>query len=643
MHKSLSPFGERVDILVHCGMGVIMKDLLSKVNWPEDLHQFTFKDMKLLSEEIREFLIDTISKTGGHLASNLGVVELTIALHYAFDLSKDKLIWDVGHQSYVHKILTGRKDKLSTIRQMDGLSGFPKREESNYDTFDTGHSSTSISAAVGIARARDLKKEDYNVLAVIGDGALTGGMSFEALNDIGKNNTKLIVILNDNEMSISENVGGLSTHLSKARTATRYLNTKQDIDNLLVKIPGAGKAIKNFLRTLKEGVKKMILPNMIFEEIGLTYLGPIDGHNIAEMVDVFERAKYINEPVLIHVCTKKGRGYEYAEERPNDYHGVSAFNIETGQSIKKVTIPTYSDVFGNKLCEIAENNNKVVAISAAMIDGTGLCEFLKKYPSRIFDVGIAEQHAVTMAAGFAVNQMVPVVALYSSFLQRAYDQIVHDVATQNLHVVFAVDRAGIVGNDGETHQGVFDTGFLTQLPNMTVMAPADYNELNSMLEFAVNKFNGPIALRYPRGSSSMSISNSAKEIEIGKGLIVNEGDDMTIIAYSHMVEVAVDIAEKLKKENINVEVINLRFLKPLDDNLILKSATKTNKVLIIEETSNDAGMYNKINGLLPKTIDVLVKTFPDIFIKHGNPNDIYKKYGFDSDSIIKNIKDRFKF
>ncbi len=620
-----------------------MKDLLSKVNWPEDLYQFTYKDMELLSEEIREFLIDTISKTGGHLASNLGVVELSIALHYAFDLKKDKLIWDVGHQSYVHKILTGRKDKMSTIRQIDGLSGFPKREESKYDTFDTGHSSTSISAALGIARARDLKGEDYNVIAVIGDGALTGGMSFEALNDVGKNNTKLMVILNDNEMSISENVGGLSTHLSKARTATRYLNTKQGLENFLIKIPGAGKAIKNFLRTIKEGVKKMIIPSMIFEEIGLTYLGPIDGHDIAELVDVFERAKHIKEPVLIHVCTKKGKGYEYAEKRPNNYHGVSAFDIETGEPLKRTTALSYSDVFGAKLCKLAKHNEKIVAISAAMIDGTGLCEFQKKFPNRIFDVGIAEQHAVTMAAGFAVNEMTPVVAIYSSFLQRAYDQIVHDVATQNLHVVFAVDRAGIVGNDGETHQGVFDSGFLTQIPNMTVMAPSDNKELNLMLEFAVNKFKGPVAIRYPRGSSSMDIPNSEKEIEMGKGVISGEGEDLTIIAYGNMLEIAVDIANKLKNENISVEIVNLRFLKPLDTDTILKSADKTKKVLIIEEVSGEAGIFNKIISILPKDIEILSKTFPDIFIKHGNTADIYIKYGLDGDSIVKNIKNKFEF
>lgn len=617
-----------------------MSNLLDKVNWPEDLHQFTYKELALLSDEIREFLIDSVSKTGGHLASNLGVVELTIALHYAFDLKKDKLIWDVGHQSYIHKILTGRKDKMNTIRQMDGLSGFPKREESEYDVFDTGHSSTSISAAIGIARSRDIKGEDFNVIALIGDGAMTGGMSFEALNDVGKNNTRLIVILNDNGMSISENVGGLSTHLSKKRTNSSYLNTKQDIEKFLIKMPRVGKHIKAFLRRIKEGIKKMILPSMIFEELGLTYLGPINGHDIEELVDVFERAKRIKEPVLIHVCTKKGMGYEFAEQNPDEYHGVSAFNVETGEALNKSNTLSFSDMFGKKLCDIAENNDKVVAISAAMIDGTGLCEFKEKFPNRIFDVGIAEQHAVTMAGGFAVNGIVPVVAIYSSFLQRSYDQIVHDIATQNLHVVFAIDRAGIVGNDGETHHGVFDVGFLTQIPNMTVMAPADYNELNSMLEFAVNKYNAPIAIRYPRGASTVNVANSTKEIEHGKGVVVNEGNDLTIIAYGKMLELAIDTANKLKNENINVEVINLRFLKPLDTELIIKSVNKTKKALIIEENCAEAGISSNIISILPKDIEYITKTFPDTFIKHGNVAHIYKKYGFDSDSIIKEIKSK---
>lgn len=620
-----------------------MSDFLSKVNFPDDLNKLTYKEMDILAEEIRNFLIDTISKTGGHLASNLGVVELTIALHYAFELDKDRLIWDVGHQSYVHKILTGRKDMMSTIRQMDGLSGFPKREESKYDVFDTGHSSTSVSAAVGIARARDLKEENYNVIAVIGDGALTGGMAFEALNDVGKKKTNLIVILNDNEMSISKNVGGLSMHLSKARTATRYLNTKKDIEKLLERIPGAGKVIRAFLRRIKEMIKKMIIPSMVFEELGFTYLGPISGHNIPELVDVLERAKKMNEPVLIHVLTKKGRGYEYAEENPNVFHGVSAFNVETGEALKKSTKPSYSDIFGDKLCEIAKTNNKVVAISAAMIGGTGLNRFYDLYPNRIFDVGIAEQHAVTMAAGMAVNDMIPVVAVYSTFLQRAYDQIVHDVATQNLHVVFAIDRAGIVGNDGETHQGVFDYGFLMQIPNITIMAPSDYNELNSMLEFAINEHNGPIELRYPRGASTMNVNNSNHKIELGKGIVVNEGKDLTIVAHGNMVQVAVKVRNLLIDKGIEAEIINLRFLKPLDTELINKSLKKTNKLVILDETSEDSSVSMKIvSSIEDKNIKTIIKTFPDIFIKHGNVDDIFKKYKLDAVSIADDILEGLK-
>lgn len=619
-----------------------MNNILDQVNSPEDLHELTYDEMNLLSSEIREFLLETLSKTGGHLASNLGVVELTLALHYAFNLEKDKLIWDVGHQSYVHKILTGRKDKMDTIRQIDGLSGFPKRSESNYDVFDTGHSSTSISAAIGMARARDIKNEQYNVISVIGDGALTGGMAFEALNDIGKAKTKLIVVLNDNEMSISENVGGLSTHLSKSRTKTRYLSTKKELETLLENTPFIGKSIKIFLHKIKEGIKKMIIPSMLFEELGLTYLGPIDGHNISDMVEVFESAKKFNEPVLIHVCTKKGKGYKYAEERPNDYHSVSAFDIKTGKVLKKSSNSSFSDKFGDKLCEIASTNEKVVAISAAMIDGTGLANFAKKFPDRTYDVAIAEQHAVTMAAGMAINGIVPVVALYSSFLQRAYDQIVHDVATQNLHVVIAIDRAGIVGNDGETHQGVFDEGFLIQIPNMTVLAPANYLELENMLEFAVNKYYGPIAIRYPRGSSELTINNYSMPIIYGKGVIVDEGNDITIVTHGRMVSIATKVRDILKEKGIDVEVLNLRFLKPLDKELINKSVKKTNNVLILDETSRDSSICDRVIALLENSPNTIIKTFPDEFVKHGNVDDLFKKYRMDAESIAEDIARNIK-
>ena len=623
-----------------------MYELLSKVNGPKDLDQFTYRELEKLATEIREFLINSVSKTGGHLASNLGVVELTIALLYSFDFDKDKMVWDVGHQSYVHKILTGRRDQMETIRQMNGLSGFPKRKESKYDFFDTGHSSTSVSAAVGMARARDLKKEDYNVVAVIGDGALTGGMAYEALNDVGKNNSKLIVILNDNEMSISENVGGMSTHLSKARTATRYLNTKAGIENFLGKMPVAGKGIKKFLRSIKEGIKKMILPSMIFEELGFTYLGPINGHDISELNLVLERAKKIKEPVVIHVLTKKGKGYKLAEENPNDYHGVSAFDKEQGV-VKKQGSTSFSSVFGNKLCDLSVANDKIVAISAAMIDGTGLQVYQNKYPNRIFDVGIAEQHAVTMAAGMSVNGLTPVVAIYSTFLQRAYDQIVHDVATQNIHVVFAIDRAGIVGNDGETHQGLLDVGFLTEIPNLTVMAAADYYELEEMLDFAINKFNGPIALRYPRGSSSSNICSENIPIELGKSVAVKEGKDITIVAYGKMVENAIKAAELLKEKGIVAEVVNLRFLKPLDFDTIVSSVDKTKRLFVLEESTLDSGVFYKISSEVERQLGASVPInrvcFPDEFIEHGNTGDIYKKYGLDSEAVCDFIIQNYEF
>ncbi|MFA9422592.1 MAG: 1-deoxy-D-xylulose-5-phosphate synthase [Sedimentibacter sp.] len=610
---------------------------LDKINSPLDLRQLKISELNILSNELRDFIIKCVSKTGGHIASNLGVVELTIALHYGFNTPEDKIIWDVGHQAYVHKILTGRKNEMSTLRQFNGLSGFPKRSESIYDCFDTGHSSTSISAAMGMARARDLKKEKYEIVAVIGDGALTGGMSFEALNDAGRSNTKFIIILNDNDMSISPNVGGLSRYLGKVRTDTRYLSTKKDVQKLLNKMPVGGKRLESFIKRAKDGIKKMVVPGMLFEELGLTYMGPIDGHNINELLEAFKIAKNIEGPILMHVITKKGKGYKFAEERPNEYHGVSPFDIETGKNLKQSLIQTYSDIFGNKLCEIAEKNENVVAITAAMTDGTGLKNFAKKYPKRIFDAGIAEAHAVTMAAGLAANGIVPVVALYSSFLQRAYDQIIHDVAMQNLHVVFAVDRAGLVGNDGETHQGIFDESFLVQIPNMTVMAPADYRELESMLDFAINNFDGPIAIRYPRGSIKEYINNSYIKIEKGCGIVVEEGRDITIAATGKMVSTAINVREILKSSNIDAEVLNLRFIKPLDENMLLKSLNKTKKAVIIDEAPSYGAAAVSIKSIIPKEIDVMLKTLPDKFIKQGSIEELLKENKMDPQSIADDI------
>ncbi len=610
---------------------------LDSINSPQDLRKLNINELKTLSAELREYILDSVSKTGGHLASNLGVVELTIALHYALNTPEDKIIWDVGHQSYIHKILTGRKNQMLTLRQLNGLSGFPKRSESIYDVFDTGHSSTSISAAIGMARARDLKKDNYEVVAVIGDGALTGGMAFEALNDAGRSNTKLIIVLNDNEMSISPNVGGLSHYLSMVRTDERYLTTKKDVEKLLNGLPVGGKTIKSLLKRAKDGIKKMVVPGMLFEELGLTYMGPIDGHNIEELMESFKAAKNIEGPLIMHVITKKGKGYTYAEKRPNEFHGVNPFNVVTGEKIKKSNVPSYSEVFGAKLTEIADKNTNVVAITAAMTDGTGLSGYAKRHPDRIFDAGIAEQHAVTMAAGLAVNGIVPVVALYSSFLQRAYDQVIHDVALQNLHVVLAVDRAGLVGNDGETHQGVFDEAFLIQIPNMTVMAPADYVEFESMIEYAVNEFDGPIALRYPRGCSINNINNSNNKIELGKGYVAAEGNDITLVASGSMVNTALHVREMLKAAGIDAEVLNLRFIKPLDKELILNSVNKTKKAVIINEGPL-FGTAMFIKDIIPNSVEVTLKTLPDKFIKHGSVDELLMENKLDAKSIADEIK-----
>lgn len=608
--------------------------LLDNINAPQDIRHLNMDELDILCGELREYVLESVSKTGGHLASNLGVVELTVALHRVFNTPSDKIVWDVGHQTYVHKILTGRKNEMSTLRQFKGLSGFPKRSESVYDVFDTGHSSTSLSAAMGMARARDLQNEDYEIIAVIGDGALTGGMAFEALNDAGRSNTKLLIILNDNEMSISRNVGGLSRYLSRIRTTKGYLSTKKDVEKLLNKTAVGGK-IKAFLKRAKDGIKQIVVPGMLFEELGLTYMGPVDGHNVHEIIESLETAKNIEGPLLMHVITKKGKGYKFAEERPNEFHGVPAFNIETGERLKKSS-QTYSNFFGMKMCEIAEKNKNVAAITAAMTDGTGLTEFAKKFPKRIYDAGIAEQHAVTMAAGLAVSGIIPVVALYSSFLQRAYDQVIHDVALQNLHVVFAIDRAGLVGDDGETHQGVFDEGFLSLIPNMTVLSPADYREFGNMLDFAVS-LDGPVAIRYPRGSMNGNISNSDKEIVLGKGFIVEEGSDITIAAAGKMVNTALKVREILKSENIDSEVLNLRFIKPFDEELIIKSVNKTKALVIIDEAPVYSSYSMNVCNILPKNIDVLLKTFPDEFIKQGSIEELLKENKLDADSIAADI------
>lgn len=612
--------------------------LLDSVKSPEDIKKLNNQQLEELAEELREFLIEKVSKTGGHLASNLGVVELTLALHHVFDTPKDKIVWDVGHQSYVHKILTGRHAQFDTLRQSGGISGFPKVKESPHDCFDTGHSSTSISAALGIAKARDIKQENYSVIAVIGDGALTGGMAFEALNDAGRSPNNLIVILNDNEMSISANVGGLSRYLSKIRTEPIYFKVKEDIDIILSKIPAIGKSAAKALDTVKGTIKYIIMPGVLFEELGFKYLGPINGHDIAGLKKVLSRAKKIKGPVLIHVCTQKGKGYSHAEENPHVFHGISPFEIETGE-VKVNNGMSYSDFFGSKLLEMAEKDKSIVAITAAMPQGTGLDRFSKQYPDRFFDVGIAEQHAVTFAAGLASNGLKPVFAVYSSFLQRAYDQILHDVAVQDLHVVFAIDRAGIVGEDGETHQGLFDLSYLSHIPNMTVMAPCDYNEFSAMMEYALMKHKGPVAIRYPRGKGAEKLADSVN-ISFGQASLIREGKDASIIAAGNMVETAIKAAEELSKLNISAEVINARFIKPLDVKTIINSAQKTGKVFTLEDNTIIGGFGSSVLSLINSSgISAKVKMlgYPDKFIHHGSRSDLIKEFKLDTESIVKEI------
>lgn len=610
--------------------------LLDGINSPSDLKKLSYKEKDMLSNEIRTKIINTISKTGGHLASNLGVVELTIALHSVFNTPKDKIVWDVGHQTYVHKILTGRKDEFDTIRQLNGLSGFPKIKESEYDCFNTGHSSTSISAALGMARARDLKNEDNNVIAVIGDGALTGGMALEALDDAGNSKTRLIVVLNDNEMSISKNVGGISRFLTKIRTKKFYKKSNNFVRKILERIPGFGTFVIKLARKIKYSIKQLVIPNMFFEDLGFKYLGPVDGHDIERVEWILNLAKKEKEPVVVHIITKKGKGYKFAEENPDSFHATSSFDIETGKSIK-IKDKDYSRVFGEKLVELAEKNEKIVAVTAAMADGTGLKEFKKKYPKRFFDVGIAEQHALCMAAGMAKEGFIPVVPIYSSFYQRAFDQVIHDVCMQNLPVVMCVDRAGLVGQDGETHQGIFDLSFFNLIPNITIMAPKDFKELEEMIEFAVN-LKAPVVIRYPRGTESKKIKFEKEEkIELGKAEILSQGKDITIVSIGKMVARAVEVKEELEKEKIEAEVINVRFLKPFDEKTIINSIKKTKKVITIEDNTVIGGLASKVQELISNNeeSDVQFKAFglPDTFIEHGKVEELEEKYGLDAKTI----------
>ncbi len=616
-----------------------MYTLLNEYKDPGQIKKMSLKQLNEFSNEIREFLVEKVSKTGGHLASNLGVVELTISLYNVFDFEKDKLIWDVGHQAYVHKILTGRKDKFDTLRQYGGLSGFPKRNESRYDMFDTGHSSTSLSAALGMAKARDLKGEKNDVVAVIGDGALTGGMAFEALNDIGYSKTKMIIILNDNQMSISKNVGGMSTYLSKVRLDPNYNKLKEEVDNAISKIPNIGKGMTASIKKIKNGIKQIMVPSMLFEDMGIKYLGPIDGHNIKDVSKVLQLAKDIKGPVIIHVITKKGKGYEFAEKNPGKFHGIGPFNCDSGE-ISGKSGKGYSSAFGDTIVKLAEEDDRIVAITAAMKDGTGLTKFAERFPKRFFDVGIAEQHAVTMAAGMSCAGLKPIFAVYSTFLQRAYDQVIHDICIQNLHVIFAIDRAGIVGNDGETHQGIFDLSYLSQMPNMTIMCPKCTEELQYMFKWAVN-FNGPVAIRYPRGGDNDKVLLSPiKNYKLGKWEVLLKSGNIALIATGKMVQTAVLVREKLKDSGINISVINAVFVKPIDADLLKTLVEKDYTIITLEDNVTHGGfgsMVLEFVNSLHKNTKVYNLGFKDEFVTHGNVNILYKLYGLDVDGIIKSI------
>ena len=613
--------------------------VLDTIKGPEDVKRLSEEERKELAAEIREFLIETTSRTGGHLASNLGVVELTIAMFCALNLPKDKIIWDVGHQSYTHKILSGRKDNFDGLRQYGGLSGFPKRKESPFDAFDTGHSSTSISAGLGMAQGRDLLGEDYSIVSVIGDGALTGGMAYEALNNAGRLKTNFIIVLNDNNMSISENVGGMSRYLNNLRADEGYNLLKKNVAGTLSRIPMIGSDLVGTLLRTKNSIKQLLIPGMWFENMGITYLGPVDGHDIKGLIRIFSEAKKINRAVLIHVITKKGKGYRPAEKNPSAFHGVEPFDIETGKPLRKKEHPGYTDVFSREICRLAAENPKIVAVTAAMPDGTGLKRFSKEYPDRFFDVGIAEEHAVTFAAGMAKSGLKPVFAVYSSFLQRAYDQILHDVCLQNLPVVFAIDRAGLVGKDGATHQGIFDLSYLATIPNLTIMAPKNKWELSDMLKFAIAA-DTPMAIRYPRGDACDLWKEKRAPIESGKAEVLCEGTEVALFAIGSMVETAWKVMEKLQERGISATVVNARFAAPLDKECICGLAQKHRLLVTLEENVASGGMGEHVAALLMEEqsrIKLLRIAVPDTFVEHGDVDTLYRVLGMDADTVTNRI------
>lgn len=609
-----------------------MYSILNRIKNPDDLKGLSISELETLSAEIRDFLVHSVSKTGGHLASNLGVVELTVAMHTVFHAPKDKIVFDVGHQSYVHKILTGRMDGFATLRQLGGMSGFPKTNESEYDCFNTGHSSTSLSAALGLARGRDLRGEDYNVVALFGDGALTGGMMYEALNDAGRSKTNLIAILNDNAMSISRNVGAISKYLRILRSKPAYFKSKRIVERFLNRIPVVGKKLSSWIKKLKLGIKHWFLPVTIFEDLGFEYLGPVNGHNIKSLLAVLEQAKKLGGPVFIHVHTKKGKGYALAEQNPQKFHGISKFNVDSGEL--KASAKDYSSVFGDTLCAIAKENPSVAAITAAMPVGTGLSKFSKQFPRRFFDVGIAEQHAMTLAAGLSASGTVPVIALYSSFLQRAYDQVLHDICLQNLHVVICIDRAGIVGADGETHQGIYDISFLSHMPNLSILSPCNFKELSDMLCYAVNEHDGPIAIRYPRGTTQAGDCDIP--FSYGKSALLEKGTDLTILAAGRMVKTAQDVAHALHAHGITSDVLSLRTVKPLDESAVLASAHKTGHVITLEDHIAIGGIGSLVSSLFTRrNTKALLHSFafPDEPVTHGTISELDRLYGLDAVSI----------
>ncbi|MEJ8545482.1 1-deoxy-D-xylulose-5-phosphate synthase [Brevibacillus borstelensis] len=615
--------------------------LLTSINSPQDLKKCSLPELYALADEIRQFLVENLSKTGGHLAPNLGVVELTLALHYAFNSPEDKLIWDVGHQAYVHKILTGRRDMFPTLRQYKGLCGFPKMCESPHDVWETGHSSTSLSAAMGMATARDLKKEKNHVVAIIGDGALTGGMALEAMNHIGHEGKNVIVVLNDNEMSIAPNVGALHNYLGKLRSATNYKRAKEELEHLLKSIPAVGGRLAHMAERFKDSMKYLLVSGILFEELGFTYIGPIDGHNLELMLDTLKTAKHTKGPVLIHAITKKGKGYAPAEADSVKWHGIGTYKIESGDTPKSA--PMYTKVFADTMISLAEEDERIVAVTPAMPAGSGLIPFGERFPDRLFDVGIAEQHACTFAAGLATQGLKPVFAVYSTFLQRAYDQLIHDVARQKLNVIFAVDRAGLVGADGETHQGVYDIAFMRAIPNMVIMAPKDENELRHMMKTAVAYEDGPISFRYPRlGIRGVKIDDEMKPLPIGKAEIVREGRDVAILSFGHIFEIAERAVEQLAREGIHPMLVNARFCKPLDVELLTRLAREGYDLVTVEEGSEMGGFGSAVREFLGEAgyhhIRVQSVGVPDYFVEHGSVKEQRLEVGLTAEQIVARVR-----